>query len=728
MSFPFVQQPDAMDCGPSCLKMIAAYYGRDLSLANLRDTSFITREGVSFLGLSEAAESAGFRTIGVRIDFEKLRNDTPLPCIVHYRQNHFVVVYRIRGEKVYIADPAAGKLIVSKSEFEKHWGTTTVDSQRQGLVLILQPSPQFYEAEDARSQEKGFRFLLKYVRLYRKFFIQLLIGLIIGSFIQLLLPFLTQSVIDIGINTGDIKFIYLILFAQLALVVGRMSVDFIRSWLLLHIATRVNVSVISGFLYKLMSLPISFFDTKLTGDLLQRIDDNNRIETFLTTTTLNVLFSFINILIFGIVLAIYDIRILLLFVAGTGLYIAWVLLFMKARSRLDHIRFAQMSENNSKLIEIINGMQEVKLTQSERSKRWDWENLQAKLFKTKVKALSLLQYQQAGGRLINEVSNILITILAATAVISGDITLGAMLAIQFIIGQLNTPVSQITNFIRTAQDARISLDRLAEVHAKEEEESASDMKVQNLPAARDIYINNLSFQYEGPRSPFVLKNIDLVIPNNKVTAIVGPSGSGKTTLLKLIMGFYKPVEGEIVIGDTLLPNLSVKLWRSKCGVVMQDGFIFPDTIAYNIAPGIDIIDQDRFLRAVDIANIRGFLESLPLSYNTRIGNDGKGLSQGQKQRILIARAVYKDPEYLFFDEATNSLDANNEKVITGNLNSFYPGKTVIVVAHRLSTVREADNIVVLDGGRIVEQGSHEELVRSKGSYFNLIKHQLELGT
>ncbi len=727
MSFPFVQQPDAMDCGPCCLKMVSSFHGRDIPLNKLRESSYITREGVSFLGLSEAAENEGFRTIGVRIPFEKLAESTPLPCIVHWKQNHFLIVYKIKGDKVYIADPALGLYKLTRDDFEKGWAATSVDSQRLGLVLILQPNPEFYESEEEIVNKSGFAFLYKYVKLFKKYFFQLILGLLIGSFIQLLLPFLTQSIIDVGINNNDIQFIYLILFAQLALVVGRMSVDFIRSWLLLHIGTRINVSVISGFLFKLMSLPISFFDTKLTGDFLQRVEDNNRIENFLTTTTLNVLFSFFNIVIFGIVLAIYDLKILLLFLAGTILYILWVSIFMKSRARLDHLRFSQMSANNSKLIEIINGMQEIKLTQSERSKRWDWENLQAKLFKTKVKSLSLLQYQQAGGKFLIEVTNILITIVAATAVIQGNITLGMMLAVQFIIGQLNMPVNQIISFFRTAQDARMSLDRLAEIHNKEEEEKDSDMKVKNLPADKDIYINNLSFQYEGPRSPRVLNDIDLVIPHNKVTAIVGASGSGKSTLLKMILGFYEPVAGEILIGDTLLSNLSIKLWRQKCGAVMQDGYIFPDTIAFNIAPGIEEIDQNRFQKAVDIANARSFLESLPLSYNTKIGNDGKGLSQGQKQRILIARAIYKNPDYLFFDEATNSLDASNEKSITEKLSDFYTGKTVIVIAHRLSTVMDADNIVVMDEGKIVEQGSHKELIDKRGTYYILIKNQLELG-
>ncbi|MGM0665783.1 MAG: peptidase domain-containing ABC transporter [Bacteroidota bacterium] len=727
MSFPFERQADAMDCGPACLQMIARFHGKKFSLPDLRERSYITREGVSFLGISEAAESLGLRTLGVRIPFSRLAEDTPLPCIVHWRQKHFIVVYKIKKGIVYVADPARGLVKYTRDEFEKNWAMTTIDGEKVGLVMILQPTPSFYEQEENEGGKSGFAFLFKYIKLYRKYFFQIFLGLLIGSIIQLIFPFLTQAVIDIGINTRDLGFIYLVLFAQLALVIGRMTVEFVRGWLLLHISTRVNVAVVSGFLHKMMALPISYFDKKLSGDILQRIEDNQRIESFLSNTSLSVLFSFVNLLVFGIVLAIYNLNILLVFIAGTLLYIGWVTFFMKPRAKLDHRRFKQLSDNNAKLIEIITGMQEIKLTQSETSKRWDWENLQASLFKTRVKAMSLSQYQLAGGKLINEVSNVLITIIAALAVLSGSMTLGMMLAVQFIIGQLNIPVNQMVVFFRTAQDARLSLDRLSEVQASETEESVTDMKVKDLPANRSIFINGLSFQYEGPRSPFVLKDIDIVIPGKKITAIVGTSGSGKTTLLKLMLGFYVPVEGDVMIGDTNLRNLSLKVWRSKVGVVMQDGYIFPDTIANNIAPGVETIDKDRLIRATTIANISSFIDTLPLGINTRIGHNGQGLSQGQKQRILIARAVYKNPEYLFFDEATNSLDASNEKQIVSNLNDFYPGRTVVIIAHRLSTVRQADNIVVIDRGRMIESGTHEDLIEKKGMYFNLIREQLELG-
>jgi ATP-binding cassette subfamily B protein len=727
MSFPFVKQPDAMDCGPACLKMVAGFYKKSFSLETLRKKCYITKEGVSFLGLSEAADSIGFRTIGVKIPLLRLKESVPLPCIVHWRQNHFVVVYKISKERIYISDPAFGLTSYSHDEFVKNWSGTILNGQPVGLVLIMEPTPSFFKNEDEKIKSRGFGFLWKYFRLYKKYLLQLALGLFLGSLIQLIIPFLTQSIIDIGLNNNKINFIYLILIAQLSLVIGRMSIEFIRGWLLLHIGTRVNVAIVSGFLQKLMSLPVAFFDTKLTGDILQRIDDNNRIEEFLTSASLTILFSFFNLIVFGIVLAIYSLKILLVFLAGSFLYILWVSLFMKSRGQLDHQRFRQMSSTNSKLIQMVNGMQEIKLTQSELNKRWEWENLQASLFRLRVKGLTIMQYQSAGATFINEVTNILVTVLSATAVLKGEMTLGMMLAVQFIIGQLNVPVSQIIGFFRVSQDAKFSLDRLSEIHAMEDEETDSAMKVKKMPDRKDIYINNLSYQYEGPRSPFALKDIDLVIEENKVTAIVGMSGSGKTTLLKMILGFYQPVTGEILIGDTRLQNLSLRIWRRKVGAVMQDGYLFADTIAGNIAPGAEIIDEVRLMNAVEIASIRGFVESLPLGYNTKIGANGHGLSEGQKQRLLIARVIYKNPDIIILDEATNSLDANNEKVISENLISFYAGKTVLVVAHRLSTVKGADKIVVLESGRIAETGTHQMLIAKKGVYFNLVRNQLELG-
>ncbi|HQG78005.1 MAG TPA: peptidase domain-containing ABC transporter [Bacteroidales bacterium] len=727
MTFPFTRQYDAMDCGPACLRMTAQYHKKNFSLAYLRKKCHITREGVSFLGLSEAADSIGFKTLGLKIPVDFLKEKAILPCIVHWRQNHFVVVYKITKNEIHVADPATGTVRYTFEEFEKHWAGTLIDGKKAGLALMLEPTPALYSANDDQPEIKGFRFLSEYFRLYRKYLGQLILGLVIGSIIQLIIPFLTQAIIDIGINNNDIGFIYLILFAQLALVLGRLSVEFIRSWLLMHIGSRVNVAIVSGFLRKLMALPIAFFDTKLTGDILQRIEDNNRIEDFLTSASLSILFSFINLIVFGIVLTVYSLKIFLVFLAGTLLYLLWISMFMKKRAHLDHSRFREMSVSNSKLINIINGMQDIKLNQCELDKRWDWEIHQASLLGLKVKGLGLIQKQSAGAVLINEITNLLVTIVAASAVLTGQMTLGMMLAVQFIIGQLNVPVNQIIGFFRMSQDAGISLDRLAEVHNMADEDAESDDKINTIPETNSIHLRKVSYQYEGPRSPFALKDVDLLIERNKVTAIVGESGSGKTTLLKVILGFYNPVAGEVMVGDTPLHNISLNTWRRIIGVVLQDGFIFPDTIAKNIAPGTSETDEKRMIRAAEMANIRAFVESLPLGYNTKVGANGHGISEGQKQRLLIARAIYKNPEIVIFDEATNALDANTEKVIVENLADFFEGKTVIIVAHRLSTVKNADRIIVMENGQIIETGNHDSLVKRKGSYFRLVKNQLELG-
>jgi ATP-binding cassette, subfamily B, bacterial len=727
LSFPFVKQLDAMDCGPTSLCMIAKYYGKTYTQQTLRERCYITREGVSMLGTSDAAESIGMRTMGVRISFDKLAEEAVLPCIAHWKQNHFIVVYKIKKDIVYVADPAHGLVKYTKQEFLSGWASTKKEGEDQGLCLLMEPTPDFYKAEDESLNKSSFKFLFSYLRPYKRFLLQLALGLLAGSGLQLVFPFLTQAIVDYGINNRDISFITLILVAQLALFLGRTSIEFIRSWILLHISTRINISLISDFLIKLMKLPIGFFDTKMIGDIMQRIGDHTRIENFLTTSTLNILFSLINMVIFGFVLAIYDMRIFTIFMVGSVLYFFWIYLFMKKRRELDFKRFAQLSDNQSNLIQIIMGMQEIKLNNCEKQKRWEWERIQAKLFRVNIKSLSLSQYQQIGSIFINQTKNIFISFFAAKAVIDGDMTLGMMLAVQYIIGQLSSPIEQLIGFMQTTQDAKISLERLGEIHKKQDEENVDEPKVTILPQDKSINITNLTFQYEGPHSESVLKDLNLVIPESKVTAIVGVSGSGKTTLIKLLLGFYGPTKGEIKVGDIDLRNISSRMWRQKIGVVMQDGYIFSDTIAKNIGISDEIIDKKRLLEATRIANVQEFVDSLPLGFNTKIGQEGHGLSQGQKQRILIARAAYSNPDYLFFDEATNALDANNERSIMENLEEFFKGRTVIVVAHRLSTVKHADQIVVLDKGKMTEKGTHRELTELKGAYFNLVKNQLELG-
>ncbi len=725
--FPHYKQLDAMDCGPTCLRIIAKHYGKSFSLQTLRTKSYISREGVSLLGISDAAESIGFRTLSAKIPFEKLRDEAPTPFIAHWRQKHFIVVYRFKEDKVFISDPAYGLVKMTRAEFEGGWLSDKTNGEDTGVVLLLEPSPLFYEEEDERTDRTGFKFLFKYLKPYKKFIFQLLLGMLIGSLLQLIFPFLTQSIVDVGIQNQNLNFVTLILIAQLMLFFSRTAVEFIRGWILLHLGTRINISILSDFLIKLMKLPVSFFDHKMIGDLLQRIGDHHRIESFLTSSTLTILFSFINLIVFGIVLAIYDLLIFSVFMLGSGAYIIWIIIFMKKRRDLDYKKFDQMANNQSSLIQLITGMQEIKLHNSEKQKRWEWERIQAKLFKVNIAGLALSQYQQAGSFFINELKNIVITFLAAKAVIDGEITLGMMLAVQYIIGQLNAPINQLVAFIHTAQDAKISLERLGEIHNRKEEEENSIDKVSIFPENKSITVDNMSFQYEGPHSEHALKDISLQITEGKVTAIVGSSGSGKTTLIKLLLKFYEPTSGEVKLGDISLGNYSNNLWRNKCGAVLQDGFIFSDTIVNNIVINEEDYNQEKLLHAVNAANIREFVESLPLGYNTRIGGDGHGLSQGQRQRLLIARAIYKDPEYIFFDEATNALDANNEKVIMENLSRFFVGRTVIIVAHRLSTVKNADKIIVLEKGKITETGTHDELTRKRGDYYTLVKNQLELG-
>lgn len=726
-SFPFYKQLDAMDCGPSCLRMIARYYGRTFSLQTLRDKSYLSREGVSMLGISDAAEAIGFRTMGVALTAEKLFTQAPLPLIVHWQQNHFVVLYKIRKNKVFVADPAFGLVTYTREEFLKNWISFVKDQEKLGHALLIEPTPDFYAHEGEKVKRSSFRFLLSYLKPYKKFLFQLLLGVLLGSLLQLLFPFLTQSIVDVGINNQDIGFIYLVLIAQFVLFISRMTVEFIRGWILLHLSTRINIYLISDFLIKLMKLPMSFFDIKHVGDILQRIVDQRRIENFLTVSSLNILFSLVNFIVFGIVLAIYSLKILGLFLIGSALYFLWLSFFMKRRRELDFRRFGRLSENQNKLIQLISGIQEIKLYNAEKQKRWEWENIQSGLFRVNIKSLSLRQYQEAGAMFINESKNILITILAATSVINGDMTLGMMLAVSYIIGQLNGPIEQMINFLNVTQDAKISLERLSEIHDVQNEESEDKGTMLVVPENRTIVIKDLSFQYEGPQSRKVLNNLNLTIPENSVTAIVGVSGSGKTTLIKLILGFYPPIEGEIRVGDTRLGSFSYHTWRQKCGVVMQDGFIFSDTIANNIALGDAKIDKEKLLKSVNVANVRDFIESLPNGYNTLVGTQGHILSGGEKQRILIARAVYRDPEFLFIDEGTSSLDAENEKMIINNLQDFFRDKTVVVVAHRLSTVKNAGQIVVLDNGKIVEKGKHDELINVKGRYYQLVRNQLELG-
>lgn len=806
-TFSFYKQLDQMDCGPTCLRMVAKHHGRSYTIQTLRDKSQIGKDGVSMLGIAEAAEAIGLRSLGVKISFEKLVTEAPLPCIVHWDQNHFVVVYAIKNvggwinkihggrsvlqpkdtlnsspldplfeaeevmfrsssvksthsaprsieRTIYVADPGRGLITYSSEEFCDHWISAQTARGKEGVVLLLETTPSFYEQEGDPLTAYGFGRVMGYIWQYKRLLVQLLIGLGVGSGLQLLFPFLTQSVVDIGVNTQNIPFVYLVLAAQLMLMAGRLSVEFIRSWILLHISTRVNLSILSDFLIKLMNLPVSFFDTKQFGDLMQRIGDHHRIEAFLTGQTITVLFSLLNLIIFSLVLALFSLPIFGIFVTASLLYVCWVSLFLKQRRKLDLRRFDISSKNQSNLIQLIQGMQDIKLAGAERPMRWVWERLQARLFRLQMKVLTVNQYQQAGAFAINEGKNIFITFFAAKAVIDGQLTLGAMLAMQQIVGQLNSPIEQLIMFIQGLQDAKISLERLNEIHMLPDEEpleqplirewtmstglgstttesakqsSIRNNRTNNIVTNSNLTIRNLTFHYPGAGNDPVLQDIDLSIMAGKTTAIVGTSGSGKTTLLKLLLRFYEPIKGEIRLGDVSLRNVGHSFWRSQCGVVMQEGYLFSDSIARNIAVGVDRIDAARLNHAIQVANLQQFVESLPSNLHTKIGAEGNGISQGQRQRILIARSVYKDPQYIFFDEATNALDSINEAVIMKNLDEFFSGRTVVIVAHRLSTVCQADQIVVLNKSKLTEIGTHAELVEKRGDYWKLVKNQLELG-
>ena len=714
-----------MDCGPSCLKMISSFHGKDLDITSLREICFIGKNGTSFSGISEGAEKIGLNSLPVLLDFESLSKEVPLPCIAHWQQRHFVTVYEVNKENVIIGDPGLGIVTYSHEEFKRGW--LPEGDANDGYLLLLEPVPNFYDLQDHIAKRNDFRFLWQYFKGYKKELVQLIIGVLFASLLQLILPFLTQAVVDYGISYNDLNFVYLILIAQVVVFVSMSSVSLIRGWILLYLTQKVNIRLISDFLMKLMRLPISFFDAKHSGDIIQRINDNRKLQEFLSSSSLLTLFSIFTILVFSVVLLHYNLLIFLVFITGAVLYIGWALLFLKKLIVLDNQRFLKESDHQRSIWQLVTGMNEIKLNGSELKRRWEWEGIQIKLFKISSQHLGVTQRQDFGSLFINQLTNIIIVFISAKLVINGSLTLGAMLSIQFILGQLNLPLRSIIGFVSTAQEAKLSLTRMNEIHSRKEEETE---EIEDLPTKnKNIMIQHLNFRYGPPSTPEILKDFSLVIEENKTTAIVGASGSGKTTLLKLLLRFYDSYTGQILINNTDLKKLSVSKWRKECSAVMQDGFIFEDSVLSNITESEKEteIDKVRLSEAIKVSNLEDFIENLPSGYRTIVGSSGLSLSGGEKQRILIARAVYKNPSFLFFDEATSALDANNEHIIMENLRAYYEGRTVMIIAHRLSTVRDADKIVVLEKGKIIEKGNHEDLIKQKGNYYTLVKNQLNLG-
>lgn len=733
----FVPQHDQMDCGPACLSMVASYFSKNYSLSYLREHSFLTREGVSLLGISDASKTIGFETYSAKFTIvELMNNKNSFPCILHWNQNHFVVLRKTtkglfsNAYCFYIADPAHGFIKLSEETFKKSW----YSNNNQGIALFLNPTENFYKKEPPKVDGLSVKYLFNYLKPYKKQLIKMFMLLLAGSILTFIFPFLTEALIDKGVNAKNIHFIFIILLAQLGVFFGSITIEIFRNWIMLYVGTHVSISIISDFLKKMLRLPIKFFDTKTMGDFNQRIQDNNRIEDFLTSQSLTTFFSIITFSVFFVVLWYYDFKILLVYLILTFVSIFWSFYWLKKRKILDYFRFQQRSENQESIYEMLNGVTEMKLNQFEDFKRKEWENIQQKLFRINIRILKLDQLQLSGFEFLNQLKNILVTFLVATYVVQGQMTLGALLSVSYIIGQMNSPVNQLVNFFRSLQDAKLSLERLNEIQNHETEEQENQKSILTTPnfqkngIKRGIRLLDLSFQYEGPKSPYVLKHINLSIPEGKITAIVGASGSGKTTLMKLLLRFYNPTQGKIFYNHNNILDLSPKSIRKNCGVVMQEGYIFSDTIERNIATGDEKINYKMLNRSINIANIDGFIESLPLKLKTKIGASGNGMSGGQKQRILIARAVYKSPHYIFFDEATSALDAENEKIIHNNLHEFFKGKTVVIIAHRLSTVKNADQIIVLKNGKVAEQGNHRELVKNKSDYYYLVKNQLELGS
>lgn len=734
MSFPFYKQHDAMDCGPACLKIITSFYGMDFHISDIRKLCDVTKNGTSIIEINNAACKIGFKTAVVSLDLKKLISIDVLPCIAYWNSNHYVVLYKIRKRLslakkkpeylYYVSDPSIGLLKYSEKEFKRFWCNQNL-LNFQGVLLLLEPTSTLRNYHGTPIARFNYKLILKHIKPYKTYLVLVIWTMLLSSVFSLILPLFTQSLVDIGISEGNKGFVLTMLIAQVFLAFGQMINDFLRSWTNMHISTRLNLSLVSKFLSKLMRLPLSFIDKKHFGDIMQRIKDTNRIQYFLTDTIMSFIIAIISFCVYCVIITSYNIRILIAFVIGSLLYIFWVSSFLKMRKSLDYEYFHISASNQNNMLEIIGGLQEIKLNVCEKQKRWRWEQIQSQLYHISIKNLSLKQIQQIGSVFIEQSKKMIISFIAANSVITGEMTLGMMMALQYILGQLNAPVMQIMSFIQETQDAIISLERVNDIYSEDDETPDTLNRSSYIDKNSEIEIKRLFFKY-SKKEPYVLNDLNLKIPANKVTAIVGGSGSGKTTILRLVLGLYQPTAGCIYLGEQNILSYNLAEWRKSCGVVMQNGYIFSETIADNISLGDENPDYEKIVESAKKAHIDEFIQRLPLKYETVIGSNGLGLSVGQKQRILIARAIYKDSKFLFLDEATNSLDANNEKFIMEDLYKLFKGKTVLIIAHRLSTVKRADNIVVLENGCIVEEGKHDDLILRQSYYYNLIKNQLEL--
>lgn len=719
--FPVDYQMDSQDCGPACLKIIAKYFGRFYSLQYLRDRCGITKQGVSLENLSMGAESLGLRTLAIKCTLDDIINKVPFPAILFWRNSHFIVVYHANKKYIWVSDPAKGRIKYTHEDFKAGWYKK---GETLGVLLAIEPTIDFKRSKVEREIEKNsFISILRYFIPYKNSFATIFFIMLVVTLLQGMLPFISKAVIDVGIKSSDINFINMVLIGNISILISITIFNVIRDWVLMHITSRVNIALISDYLIKLMKLPVTFFENKLLGDILQRARDHERIRNFIMNNSLSLIFSILTFIIFGIILLTYNPIIFYIFLGGSILYVAWVLLFLRIRKRLDWEYFELVSQDQSYWVETVSAIQDIKIYNYERYRRWKWEEIQARLYKVNKRVLNITNMQKLGAQFIANIKNMAIVFFCASAVIKGDITFGIMISTQFIIGMLNGPLTQFIGFIVSAQYAKISFLRMNEIkQLKDEEELLSIGTTSILPEKRDITLSNIIFQY-SPNSPIVLKNIFLTIPQNKITAIVGGSGSGKSTLLKLLVRLYKPTAGEIKMGNMNIASINLHTWRNMCGVVMQDGKLFNDTILANIVLDDEHINYERLHKVCRMAQIAKEINGMPKGYETMIGERGRGISGGQKQRLLIARALYREPDFLFLDEATNSLDVINEKKIVEALNAAFENRTVIVVAHRLSTIRNADQIIVLHQGRIAEIGNHENLMAKKGEYFKLVSSQ-----